>query len=66
MIYPVVVVEVEGIKCRVLLDTGAGSSYASAALLEHFKHSAQERSPEDRDVARSVNKRSRAGYYHHF
>ena len=32
--YPVVVVvEVEGIKCRALLDTGAGSSYASAALL---------------------------------
>ena len=32
--YPVVVVNVEGIKCRALLDTGAGSSYASSALLE--------------------------------
>ena len=32
--YSVVVVEVEGIKCRALLDTGAGSSYASAALLD--------------------------------
>ena len=31
--YPVVVVEVNGVKCRALLDTGAGSSYASAALL---------------------------------
>ena len=36
MIYPVVVVEVEGIKCRALLDTGAGSSYASAALLDRI------------------------------
>ena len=30
--YPAVVVEVEGVKCRALLDTGVGSSYASAAL----------------------------------
>ena len=34
--YPVVVVQVEGIKCRALLDTGAGNSYASAALLERI------------------------------
>ena len=34
--YSVVVVEVEGIKCRALLDTSAGSSYASAALLDHI------------------------------
>ena len=33
VIHPVVVVKVLGVKCRVLLDTGAGSSYASAALL---------------------------------
>lgn len=33
LVYPVVVVSVEGIKCRALLDTGAGNSYASAALL---------------------------------
>ena len=32
--HPVVIVEVEGVKCRALLDTGAGSSYASAALLD--------------------------------
>lgn len=36
MTYPVVVVEVEGIKCRALLDTGAGSSCASAALLDRI------------------------------
>ena len=30
--YPVFVVEVCGIRCRALLDTGAGNSYASAAL----------------------------------
>ena len=34
VIYPVVVVKVQGVKCHALLDTGAGSSYASAALLD--------------------------------
>ena len=34
VVYPVVKVSVEGMLCRALLDTGAGSSYASAALLE--------------------------------
>lgn len=32
--YPVIVVSVGGIRCRALQDAGAGSSYASAALLE--------------------------------
>ena len=36
--YPVVLVQVEGIKCRALLDTGAGSSYASAALLDRISN----------------------------
>ena len=36
VIYPVVVVMVDGIKCRALLDTGAGSSYVSAALVERL------------------------------
>ena len=36
VIYPVVVVEVKGVKCRALLDTGAGSSYASAALIDRL------------------------------
>jgi hypothetical protein len=30
VIYPVVLLEIDGIKTRALLDTGAGSSYASA------------------------------------
>lgn len=34
--YPVVIVDVEGIKWRALLDTGAGSSYASEALLDRI------------------------------
>ena len=34
VVYPVVVVRVNGIKCRALLDTGAGSSYASSVLLQ--------------------------------
>ena len=33
VVYPVVKVNVEGVLCRALLDTGAGSSYALAALL---------------------------------
>lgn len=34
VVYPVVKVSVEGVLCRALLDTGAESSYASAALLD--------------------------------
>ena len=34
VIYPVVVVMVDGVKCRALLDTGAGSSYISAGLVK--------------------------------
>ena len=34
VIYPVVVIKAGGVICRALLDTGAGSSYASAALLD--------------------------------
>ena len=34
VVYPVVVVYVNGVKCRALLDTGAGSSYASSFLLD--------------------------------
>ena len=37
MIYPVVVVEVEGVKCRALLDTGSGNSYASSTLMNLTK-----------------------------
>ena len=36
VVYPVVIVDVEGVKCRALLDTGAGNSYASAALLDRL------------------------------
>ena len=36
VIYPMVVVNVDGIKCRALLDTGAGSAYASAVLIKHL------------------------------
>ena len=37
VVYPVVVIYVEGIKCRALLDTGSGSSYASSTLLDLVK-----------------------------
>ena len=37
VIYPVVIIDVDGVKCRALLDTGAGSSYASAKLLERLQ-----------------------------
>ena len=48
MTYPVVAVEVEGVKCRALLDTGAGSSYASAALLNRI--STRKRTKEVRKI----------------
>ena len=37
VIHLVVVVKVQGVRCRALLDTGAGSSYASVALLKLLK-----------------------------
>ena len=37
VIYPVVVVEVEGVKCRALLDTGSGNSYVSSTLMNLTK-----------------------------
>ena len=37
VIHPVVVVEVQGVKCRELLDTGPGSSYASAPLWDRLR-----------------------------
>lgn len=37
VIYPVVVVDMLGVKRRVLLDTGAGSLCASAALVDRLK-----------------------------
>ena len=36
VIYPVVVLNIDGIKCRALLDTEAGSSYISAVLASHI------------------------------
>ena len=36
VIYSVVIVKVQGIKCGALLDAGAGSSYTSSTLL-HIK-----------------------------
>ena len=37
VIYPVAIVKVNGVKCRALLDTGSGSSYASKGLLDYLK-----------------------------
>ena len=36
-IYPMVVVKVNGVTCRALLDTGAGSSYISSKLVDILK-----------------------------
>ena len=36
VVYLVVVVDVEGVRCRALLDTGAGSSHASATHLDRI------------------------------
>ena len=37
VIYPTVLVEIDGVKAHVLLDAGAGSSYASAKLIDAIK-----------------------------
>ena len=37
VVYPVVLVTINGIKCRALLDTGAGSSYISSTLAAHLQ-----------------------------
>ena len=37
VIYSVAIVKVNGVKCRVLLDTGSGSSYTSDGLLDYLK-----------------------------
>ena len=36
MTYPVVVIEVGGVKCRVFIDTWAGSSYVSSKLISRL------------------------------
>ena len=36
MTYPVAVIEVESVKCRALIDTGAGSSYVSSKLISRL------------------------------
>ena len=45
--YPVVIIEVEGVRCRALLDTGVGSSYASAKLLDQLRKRAHENGDEE-------------------
>ena len=34
--YPVVVIEVEGVTCRALIDTEAGSAYVSSKLISRL------------------------------
>ena len=36
VVYPVVIVKVEGVTCRALLDTGSGSTYVSNRLVEEI------------------------------
>ena len=36
MTYRIAVIEVEGVKCRALIDTGAGSSYVSSKLISRL------------------------------
>ena len=35
--YPLVIIDIEGTKCRALIDTGAGASYASSTLISTNK-----------------------------
>jgi hypothetical protein len=42
VIYPVVIIEVDGIKTRALLDTGSGSCYTSAKLIDSLNKKPKE------------------------
>ena len=58
VVYPVVVVQVNGIKCRALLDTGAGS-YASSVLLQKINNRPARRENKRIEMMReSCNKRT--------
>ena len=37
VIYPVAIINVNGIKCHALVDTGSGSSYSSEAIIDLLK-----------------------------
>ena len=50
VVYPVVLVNVNGIKTRALLDTGAGSSYASAKLINALHMKPAETQPKQIEV----------------
>ena len=34
--YPLVIIDVEGIQCHAVIDTGAGASYASCTLIDRI------------------------------
>ena len=34
--YPLVLIEIEGVKCHALIDTRAGASYTSSTLINHI------------------------------
>ena len=58
VVYPEVVVEVEGMNCRALLNMGVGSSYASASLLSTPPKWSSSRHMTNRDDVRSHYKGS--------
>ena len=47
--HPVVLILVDGVKCRALLDTGAGSSYVSGGLMNVLKKKPIERNQAHRN-----------------
>ena len=57
VIHPVLVVKVNNIMCQTLLDTGAGSSYASAALLERLKLKSIKKETKNMDMVMSSTTR---------
>ena len=54
VVHPVVIVDVAGILCRALLDTGAGSSYASSRLLEMLNKGPVKKEKRQIDMMMSV------------
>ena len=63
VIHPVVVLKVNNIMCRALLDTGAGSSYAPAVLLDRLKLKPIKKETKNIDMMMSSTTR-KLGIYH--
>ena len=55
-VFPVIVIKVNGVKCRALIDSGAGSSYISAKLVNILKVKPEETQTKQVDMLMSTKR----------